>query len=154
MGTPKTESDPIIVAEQYHLFRIDQFLAHYFNKSRSYFQFLIDQGYVCLNGKKVKKRYLVKKNDVITVFFLELPQISLKPEDIPLDIIYEDDHILAINKPAGLVVHPAPGNPSATFVNALLYHYKDLIVQNGDIRPGIVHRLDKNTTGILLAAKT
>ena len=86
--------------------------------------------------------------------FLLTPEILVEPEEIPLDILFEDDHLLVINKPAGMVVHPAPGHPSKTFVNALLYHCKQIKAEKDDLRPGIVHRLDKDTTGILVAAKT
>jgi len=135
--------------------RIDKLLTERFeSKSRTYFQFLIDEGYVLVNGKKIKKRNMVKEGDEVEVFFCLTPEISLEPEDIPLDILYEDDHLIAVNKPPGMVVHPAPGNWSKTFVNALLAHCKNLIIAEDNIRPGIVHRLDKDTSGILIAAKS
>jgi len=133
--------------------RLDKLLAEVFPEhSRSYFQFLIDAGSVTCNGKKVKKRMIPNLGDEIQIFFLTSPEIELIPEDIPLDILYEDDAVICINKPAGMVVHPAPGHPTGTFVNALLYHCRSLPPQ--DLRPGIVHRLDKETSGVLLAAKT
>ncbi len=135
--------------------RIDKLLTERFeSKSRTYFQFLIEEGYVLVNGKKIKKRNMVKEGDEVEIFFCLTPEISLEPEDIPLDILYEDDHLIAVNKPPGMVVHPAPGNWSKTFVNALLSHCKNLIIAEDNIRPGIVHRLDKDTSGILLAAKS
>ncbi|MEM8628997.1 MAG: RluA family pseudouridine synthase [Chlamydiota bacterium] len=135
--------------------RIDRFLAEKFpEKSRSYFQYLIAEGCVLLNGKPVKKRVLTKEEDEIEVFFQITPEISLDPEDIPLDILYEDEWILAAHKPPGMVVHPAPGNWSGTFVNALLHHCKTLEAVGEPLRPGIVHRLDKDTSGVLVAAKT
>lgn len=133
--------------------RLDKLLAEVFPEhSRSYFQFLIDAGSVTCNGKKVKKRMIPNLGDEIQIFFITSPEIELTPENIPLDILYEDDAVICINKPAGMVVHPAPGHPTGTFVNALLYHCRSLPPQ--DLRPGIVHRLDKETSGVLLAAKT
>jgi len=144
----------IVSSEEAHL-RIDKLLSnHYESHSRTYFQRLIENGCVLLNGKRIKKRIVPKKGDEIEVFFQLTPEISLEPEDIPLDILYEDEHIIAVNKPVGMVVHPAPGHHSGTFVNALLSHCKNLILTDDVLRPGIVHRLDKNTSGILLAAKT
>ncbi|MBS0620193.1 MAG: RluA family pseudouridine synthase [Verrucomicrobia bacterium] len=134
--------------------RLDKLLAlHFPAHSRTYFQYLIDEGCVLVNGALVKKRERLLEGDEIEVCFLLTPELSLEPEEIPLDILYEDEHLLAINKPAGMVVHPAPGHPSGTFVNALLFHCNSL--QGTDpLRPGIVHRLDKETSGVLLAAKT
>ena len=135
--------------------RLDKLLSEKFkSSSRTYFQYLIENGSVLVNNKKIKKRFIPKIGDEIEIFFQALPDISLKAENIPLDILYEDEYIIAINKKANMVVHPAVGNWSNTFVNALLYHCKDLIYEDSDIRPGIVHRLDKDTTGVLLAAKT
>lgn len=135
--------------------RLDKLLTERFvQHSRTYFQFLIESGSVLINGERTKKRILPKLGDEIEVCFLLTPEISLEAENIPLDILYEDEHILAINKPAGMVVHPAPGHYSGTFVNALLFHCKNLNASSDNLRPGIVHRLDKDTTGVLLAAKT
>ncbi|MBY0529729.1 MAG: RluA family pseudouridine synthase [Rhabdochlamydiaceae bacterium] len=135
--------------------RLDKLLALRFaHLSRTYFQYLIENGCVLVNGSIVKKREKPQIGDEIEVCFLLTPEISLEPENIPLDILYEDDYLLAINKPPGMVVHPAPGHPKGTFVNALLFHCKTLHPEQGDLRPGIVHRLDKDTSGILLAAKT
>jgi 23S rRNA pseudouridine1911/1915/1917 synthase len=134
--------------------RIDRLLTlRYPLFSRTYFQKLIEDGFVLLNGEKIKKRLVPGEGDEIEVSFQCNPEISLEPENIPLEILFEDDHLLAVNKPAGMVVHPAPGHPNKTFVNALLYHCKDLKGVDR-LRPGIVHRLDKDTSGLLLAAKT
>ena len=136
--------------------RLDKLLSvHFPHQSRCYFQFLIEQGSVLVNGKRLKKREKIQSGDEIEVCFLLTPEIALEPEAIPLDILYEDETLLAINKPVGMVVHPAPGHPSGTFVNALLHHCKTLSIQGWQaLRPGIIHRLDKETSGILLAAKT
>jgi len=137
--------------------RIDKFLAQRFPQySRTYFQYLIETGSVLLNGEVVKKRIVPEEGDEIEVCFQAIPEASssLIPESIPLEILYEDEHILAINKPPGMVTHPAPGHWSGTFVNALLGHCKEIAPGSDPLRPGIVHRLDKDTSGILLAAKT
>lgn len=132
--------------------RLDHLLCEAFpDKSRSYFHHLIEKGAVLVNGIAVKKRTLVQEDDDIELFFAPLPEPSLEPEKIPLDIIFEDEDIIVINKPADMVVHPAVGNWSHTLVNALLYHCKEL--PQSDLRPGIVHRLDKDTTGLIIAAK-
>ncbi|KPK32173.1 MAG: hypothetical protein AMS24_04815 [Chlamydiae bacterium SM23_39] len=135
--------------------RIDSFLKNKFkDRSRSYFQYLIKEGAILINGKKIKKNSFVKYKDQIKISFLSLPQISLTPQKIPLNILFEDEHIICINKPANMVVHPACGNYDNTLVNALLYHTNDIKNIDDSIRPGIVHRLDKNTSGVLIAAKT
>lgn len=134
--------------------RLDKLLSQHFpDHSRTYFQYLIDQGSVLVNGHIIKKREVPKEGDEIEVSFLLTPEISLEPQDIPLDILYEDEYIIAVNKPANMVVHPAPGHPKDTFVNALLFHCRHL-EGTDSLRPGIVHRLDKDTSGVLLAAKT
>ena len=134
--------------------RLDKLLSQQFPEhSRTYFQYLIEQGSVLVNGHIIKKRETPKAGDEIEVCFLPTPEISLEPQNIPLNILYEDEYIIAINKPANMVVHPAPGHPKDTFVNALLFHCRHL--EGADsLRPGIVHRLDKDTSGVLLAAKT
>jgi 23S rRNA pseudouridine1911/1915/1917 synthase len=106
-----------------------------------------------VNGEVVKKRMEPKVGDEIEIEFTIGPEIDLKPENIPLDILYEDADIIVVNKPCGMVVHPAPGHWSHTFVNALVYHCQELLKSDEKIRPGIVHRLDKDTTGVLIAAK-
>ncbi len=136
--------------------RIDKLLTEHFKEySRSYFHFLIEQGAVLCKGKTVKKREKLPIGSQVTINFIHTEPLSVNPENIPLDILFEDKHIIAINKPAGMVVHPAPGHPNKTFVNALLYHCQlEPSLKEDPIRPGIVHRLDKETSGILLAAKT
>lgn len=123
--------------------------------TRSQIQKLIDDGNVLVNGNNVKTNYKLKTNDVITVTIPEPEYADITPEDIPLDIVYEDSSLLVVNKPQGMVVHPACGNYNGTLVNALMYHCKDdLSGINGVMRPGIVHRIDKDTSGLLLVAKT
>ena len=123
--------------------------------SRSFVQNVLASGGVTVNGAAKKKSYLTEVNDEITVVTPELRELEAQPQDIPLDIRYEDDQLLVVNKPRGMVVHPAPGNPDGTLVNALLWHCRgSLSGINGVIRPGIVHRIDKNTSGLLIVAKT
>ena len=122
--------------------------------TRSHIQHIIDDGEVKVNGKPVSKSFRVSIGDEISFSMPELKTIEAKPENIPLDIIYEDDDLLVVNKPRGMVVHPAAGNYDGTLVNALLYHCKDSLSGiNGVIRPGIVHRIDKDTSGLLIVAK-
>lgn len=137
--------------------RLDKVLADRFEsiQSRTYFQMLIEEQHVLLNGNPVKKRTKPKSGDEVQVNFVLTPEIGLIAEAIPLEIIYEDDDILVVNKPAGMVVHPATGNWTGTFVNALLYYCKHVSsIDASTMRPGIVHRLDKDTSGLLIAAKT
>ncbi|MEN9655044.1 MAG: Ribosomal large subunit pseudouridine synthase [Chlamydiota bacterium] len=136
--------------------RLDLWLTGRFPEfSRTYFQKIIDKGLVLVNGALVKKRVLLAEDDEVEVCFEALEKLSLEPEAIPLTILYEDEHLIAIDKPAGLVVHPAPGHRSHTFANALVYHCSQISTVGTDpLRPGIVHRLDKETTGVLIAAKT
>lgn len=123
--------------------------------TRSRIKNLIEGGKISINGKVAKKAgVIVKTGDVIAVEIDEPEVLSLEPSDIPLDIVYEDDHLAVINKEQGMVVHPAPGSPNNTLVNALLFSLKSLSSINGVIRPGIVHRLDKDTSGLLVVAKT
>ena len=132
--------------------RIDKYLASALpEKSRSYYQKAIDSGFVLVNGKQVKSKYQTKLGDDIVVSIEPVKKIDIQPEDIPIEILYEDDDVIVVNKPKGMVVHPAPGHYSGTLVNALMYHCKDSLSGiNGEIRPGIVHRIDMNTTGSLL----
>jgi 23S rRNA pseudouridine1911/1915/1917 synthase len=117
-------------------------------------KFLIDQGFLLVNGKKEKPRYIARTGDEVVLSLAPLPRDeALKPEDIPLDVVYEDEHIAVINKPAGMVVHPAAGNWGGTLVNALLFHCGKLADSDDEARPGIVHRLDKDTSGIIVVAK-
>jgi len=136
--------------------RLDVFCATEFQdkiSSRSYVQKLIETGNISVNGKESKTNYKVKTGDKITFIQPKAQEVAILPEDIQIDIVYEDSDLLVINKKRGMVVHPAPGNYSGTLVNALLYHCKDLSDINGMIRPGIVHRIDKDTTGLLVVAK-
>ncbi|WP_294348471.1 RluA family pseudouridine synthase [uncultured Clostridium sp.] len=134
--------------------RIDKYLSSAFEgQSRSYLQGLIEKGNVLVNNKNVKSNYKLKVFDEIVVTLPEPLELKVEAEDIPLDIVYEDKDVIVVNKPQGMVVHPAPGNYNGTLVNALLYYCKDLSSINGIIRPGIVHRIDKDTTGILVVAK-
>lgn len=135
--------------------RLDKLLAKRFSSySRTYFQYLIDCEAVLLNGKVIKKRCKPLPGDQIEVTFLPTEEIDLTPEPIPLEILYEDEHLICINKPPGMVVHPAPGHPKGTFVHALLHHCQGATLPGKEYRPGIVHRLDKETSGILIAAKS
>lgn len=149
------DTEIIFIEQNEDSLRLDQLLAARFKGlySRTYFQKLIEQGLVLVNGNPVKKRTIPVINDEIEVEFAAEQTSEILPENIPLNILYEDDDILVINKPAGFVVHPAPGNWTGTFVNALIYHCKCLGENKSDLRPGIVHRLDKDTTGVMIAAK-
>lgn len=134
--------------------RLDAFIAEKCGLSRSLAASLIGEENVLLNGKPAKKRTEVKTGDQIVVTLPDPAEPEAVPQDIPLDIVYEDDDLLVVNKPKGMVVHPAPGNPDGTLVNALLYHCKgSLSGINGVLRPGIVHRIDKDTSGLLMVAK-
>ena len=115
---------------------------------------LIEDGNCTVNGKQVQKNYKLKAGDKIVLEIPEAVDVDILPEDIPLDIVYEDNDLLVVNKPKGMVVHPAPGHYSGTLVNALMFHCKDSLSGiNGEIRPGIVHRIDKDTSGLLIVAK-
>lgn len=134
--------------------RLDVFIAECFeDKSRSYIQSLISKENVKVNGCLKKSNYKVKVNDKIEVFIPDPVGLDVKGEDIPIDILYEDNDLIVVNKTQGMVVHPASGNFTGTLVNALLNHCSDLSGINGVARPGIVHRIDKDTSGILVVAK-
>lgn len=135
--------------------RIDKFLSESLqNHSRSFLQKLIDDGCVTVCDKTVKTNYKLKNGDSILVRIPEPQVLSVLPEDITLKIVYEDSDIIVVDKPKGMVVHPAPGHTSGTLVNALMYHCKDSLSSiNGVLRPGIVHRIDMNTTGLLVVCK-
>ena len=120
--------------------------------TRSQLKNLINDGHVTVNGQPVKPKYKVQAGDKISLVKPEPQSLELTPENIPLDIVYEDDDVIVVNKPQGMVVHPAPGHPNHTLVNALLYH-SPLSTINGTFRPGIVHRIDKDTSGLLMVAK-
>ena len=132
--------------------RIDKYLNENTEYTRSKIQKMIENGNILVNDIKVKDSYKVKENDYITIEALE-ETTDILPENIPLDIYYEDDDLIVVNKPSGMVVHPAPGNYTGTLVNALIYHTNNLSKVNTNIRPGIVHRIDKDTSGIIIVAK-
>ncbi len=136
--------------------RIDKVLSKQLPEmSRSSLQKLVNDGCVLVNGNIVSKNYKIKNSDTISVEIPEAEELKAEPQDIPIDIVYEDDSLLVVNKPQGMVVHPAAGNPDGTLVNALLFHCKGRLSSiNGVIRPGIVHRIDKFTSGLLMVAKT
>ena len=135
--------------------RIDKYISENLDDiSRSYAATLCEEGKVTVFGKAVTKKYQPKDGDIIEIDLPEPESLDLVPEDIPLDILYEDDDVIVVNKPQGMVVHPANGNTSGTLVNALLFHCgENLSAINGVIRPGIVHRIDKDTAGLLVVAK-
>ena len=136
--------------------RIDRYISdHIEDISRSAVTKLIEDGKVTVGEKPVKKNYKTAEGDRICVMLDEPKPVDILPEEIPLDIVYEDEDLLVVNKPKGMVVHPAPGHESGTLVNALMYHCgDDLSGINGELRPGIVHRIDKNTSGLLAVAKS
>lgn len=134
--------------------RLDIYLTSITDYSRSYIKTLNEQDKILVNGKKQKAGYILKSGDVLEYEEKPIEQISAEPENIPLNIVYEDDDLLVINKQVGLVVHPCSTTKSHTLVNALMYHIKNLSTINGTLRPGIVHRLDKDTGGLMLVAKT
>ena len=143
-----------VVTDEYEGYRIDKLISELIDSfSRSYIKKLIDDKKVFCNDKNVKASYVVSENDVIKMEIppLEVPEIV--PQDIPLDIIYEDEDVLVVNKPKNMVVHPAPGHYSDTLVNAVMFHCKNLSGINGVLRPGIVHRIDKDTTGSVIICK-
>ena len=136
--------------------RLDKYLSIMLpDQSRSYLQKLIKDGQVLVNGEGAKPGLKLDESDEVTVELPELKDPEILPENIPLDILYEDDSLLFVNKPKGMVVHPAPGHYTGTLVNAVMYHCGDeLSGINGVLRPGIVHRIDKDTTGVLVICKT
>lgn len=133
--------------------RIDSYLNNILDMSRSKVQKLLKDGYIQVNNNSIKSSYVLKENDVVTVDEFPEEEMSVEPEKMDLDIVYEDDDVIVINKPNGMVVHPAAGNYSGTLVNGLMYYSKNLSTINGDFRPGIVHRIDAYTTGLLVVAK-
>lgn len=156
MTATSEESDTFFINEEEAGERLDKILAARLSGagSRTYFQYLIDEGKVLLNGAPVKKRIKPKAGDEVEVEYALTPELKLQPEDIPLKIVYEDDAIIVVDKVPGMVVHPAVGNWSGTFVNALLFHCRGMLSGGDTLRPGIVHRLDKDTSGLIIAAKT
>ncbi|MBJ8325430.1 RluA family pseudouridine synthase [Streptococcus pacificus] len=133
--------------------RLDKVLADFTELSRAKANEEIKKGAVLVNGEKVKPKYAVKVGDIVNYEIPEETILDYVAEDIPIEIIYEDDDVAVVNKPQGMVVHPSHGHPSKTLVNALLFHIKNLSSINGVIRPGIVHRIDKDTSGLLMIAK-
>lgn len=142
-----------IKVENNEFIRIDKYLKEKISKSRSLISKMIEEGFILVNNKEVKASYLIKENDEINIKEYK-EEIDFEPENIPLDIYYEDKYLMIINKQSGLVVHPGSGNRQHTLVNALMYHTKDLSNEGGIERLGIVHRLDKDTSGLMLVAKT
>ncbi len=150
-GSSKEE---IIVSNESKGERLDLFLAGYKSMTRSVAAKLCEGGRVECAAKKLAKNYKLRGGETIIVSYPPIESGEAVPQDIPLDVVYEDDDIIVINKPSGMVVHPAPGNPDGTLVNALLFHCKDSLSGiGGVIRPGIVHRIDKDTSGLLVVAK-
>lgn len=148
------ENKQFLVNEDSKNLRLDVFLSRYFeDKSRSYLQNLIEEGNVKVNEKLKKSNYKLKAGERVDILIPEPVGLDVEPEDIPLDIVYEDNDVIVVNKPQGMVVHPASGVYNGTLVNALLSHCKDLSGINGVARPGIVHRIDKDTSGVLVIAK-
>ena len=146
--------DEICIVSDVENERIDAYIARQIEEmSRSSVQKLIADGMITVNNKSIKANYKLKKNDEINIIIPEPEPLDIAAEDIPIDIVYEDDDLAVINKPQGMVVHPAPGHHTGTLVNGLMYHLKNLSSINGVMRPGIVHRLDKNTSGMMLVAK-
>ena len=145
-----------IVAESEGGIRLDKFLSENIpDLSRSAITKLIEDGMVTVGEKAVKKNYKTAVGDAVSVLIEDPQPVDITPENIPIDIVYEDADLLVVNKPKGMVVHPAPGNYSGTLVNALMYHCgEELSGINGELRPGIVHRIDKNTSGLLAVAKS
>ena len=145
--------DNIIINNSENNKRIDLYLIDKIDMSRSKIQDKLKKGEILVNEKQVKSSYILKENEVISFNIEEEIDTDIEPENIPLDIVYEDNDVIVVNKKNGMVVHPAPGNNHGTLVNALLYHSKNLSKVNGEFRPGIVHRIDAYTTGLLMVAK-
>jgi len=144
----------LTVTEEWQDKRIDVFVSQNTDYSRNSVQLLIEEDKIAVNGKKVSKSYKMKIGDELEIIVEEAKDVGIAAEDITLDIYYEDKDLLVVNKPKGMVVHPANGNESGTLVNALMFHCKDSLSGiNGEIRPGIVHRIDKDTSGLLVVAK-
>ena len=143
----------LVVEEKDNLKRLDVFLTEYLGESRNFISKNIKNGNILVNNKQVKNGFIIKTNDIIKINDLKV-DTSIKAEDIPINVLYEDDDIMVVNKKSGMVVHPGNGNYSHTLVNALMAHTDDLSDEGGSERCGIVHRIDKDTSGILLIAKT
>ena len=142
-----------IIDEKNQGCRLDKFVSTTMELSRKRVKDLLDQNQIQVNGKVEKASYYLQIQDQVSITLPPLQEVTIEPEAMDLDILYEDSDLLVINKPKGLVVHPAPGHTSNTLVNGLLYHCKDLSGINGEMRPGIVHRIDKDTSGLLIVCK-
>lgn len=143
-----------IVSEESEGERVDKYLTMLMDSlSRSYLQKLLKESHVTVGGQPVKANYRIKTEDAVRILLPPLITPDILPENIPLEVLYEDEDVIVVNKPKGMVVHPAPGHYSGTLVNALLYHCHNLSGINGVLRPGIVHRIDKDTTGSIIACK-
>lgn len=151
----ETEIREWVIDQAYARDRIDKYITESWEDeiSRSQVQLWITSGHVKVNGHSVKSNYKLAEGDHLEVTVPEPSVVEIVPEDIKLDVAYEDRDVIVVNKPRGMVVHPAPGHSSGTLVNALMYHCKDLSGINGELRPGIVHRIDKDTSGLMMAAK-
>ncbi len=144
----------LVINEEIALTRLDKAIGVLVPElSRNYIQKLIDEGRVFVNGQLCKSNYKVKLNDEISIEVPEVQELEAIPQEMDLDIIYEDSDVIVINKPKGMVVHPGVGNPDGTLINGILFHCKDLSGINGVLRPGVVHRIDKDTTGLLVVCK-
>ena len=133
--------------------RIDKYLSNNTDLSRTLISKMIEDEYILVNNKKTKNNYKVKENDIITIKDKYVQEMNIEPEEMNLNIVYEDDDIIVINKDSGIVVHPGNGNYSGTLVNGLMYYTNSLSDINGEVRPGIVHRIDKDTSGLIIIAK-
>lgn len=149
------ENQEFKIEQQQAGIRIDKYLSDELEGiSRSYIQKLMEEGNITVNQKCVKANYKLRSNDLIQILLPDPEELNIEPENIPLSILYEDEHLLVVDKPKGMVVHPAAGHTTGTLVHALLYHCKDQLSGiNGVLRPGIVHRIDQNTTGALVVCK-
>ena len=155
MGQADAEMISWIIEPTFVKQRIDKFVTEHIEMevSRTQVQLWIQNGDITVNGEVVKGNYKLNLNDTVTLVMPEPEAVEIISEEIPLDVYYEDQDVIVVNKQRGMVVHPAPGHSTGTLVNALMYHCKDLSGINGDLRPGIVHRIDKDTSGLIMAAK-
>lgn len=156
MSEPELSSEPVelLVAESQAGTRLDSFLAQQFPAySRVHLRRVINAAAVQVDGRRMKASYHLRPGERVTIYLPELPREGPQPENIPLDVLYEDEHLAAINKPAGMIVHPAKGHWSGTLTAALAYHFAQLSSVGGATRPGIVHRLDRDTSGVIVVAK-
>ncbi len=143
----------IKVLEEENKIRIDKYLSEYLEESRSMIAKMIEEGYILVNDGAVKSNYVVRTGDILAVLEGFVQEEDIIPQDIKINIVYEDDDVIVVNKDSGMVVHPGSGNRGGTLVNALMFYTKDLSNINGEVRPGIVHRIDKDTSGLMVVAK-